>query len=185
MGWASPPGVPSAPLILSGAGLLCPTTACFANAQRHRHCPRPHSKSMLMPRARPSCLSPHLGSALEEVGGLHSDTGCWALCCDHWDVNTLTATVVWGSQEHSSCLRTPSPRHLLIYLPPAQWDDSQVAWTERDGGILEGRLLGLTISNSQVTRRRREAHWGRLEGGHTGGTRTSGPWHLLGSLLAT
>lgn len=165
---------------LSHHGLLCKCT------ERHRHCPRPHSKSMLMPRARPSCLSPHLlGSALEEVGGLHGDTGRWALCCDYWDVNTLTATVVWGSQEHSSHLRTPSPRHLLIYLPPAQWDDSQVAWTERDGGILEGRLLGLTISNSQVTWRRREARWGRLEGGHTGGTRTSGPWHLLGSLLAT
>lgn len=44
---------------------------------------------MLMPRARPSCLSPHLlGSALEEVGGLHGHTGLWALCCDSWDVNT-------------------------------------------------------------------------------------------------
>lgn len=142
--WAGPllQGSPLHPL--SGAGLLCPTMAFFADAQRHRHCPRSHSKSILMPRARPSCLFPHLlGSALEEVGGLNCHTGCWALCCDCWDVNTLTAIVVWGSQEHSSCLRTPSPRHLLIYLPPAQWDDSQLAWTERNGDILEGRLLGL------------------------------------------
>lgn len=102
LGWASPPGVPSAPLIwyttaLSHHGLLCRCT------ERHRHCPRSHSKSMLMPRARPSCPFPHLlGSALEEMGGLHCHTGCWALCCDCWDVNTLTAIVVWGSQEHSS-----------------------------------------------------------------------------------
>lgn len=120
--------------------------------ERHRHCPRSHSKSMLMPRARPSCLFPHLlGLALEEVGGLHCHTGCWALCCDCWDANTPTAIVVWGSQEHSSCLRTPSPRHLLIYLPPAQWDDSQLAWTERNGGILEGRLLGLGAHNLRTS----------------------------------
>lgn len=34
LGWASPPGVPSAPHNLSGAGLLRPTMACIADAER-------------------------------------------------------------------------------------------------------------------------------------------------------
>lgn len=59
--------------------------------------------------------------------------------------------MVWHSQECPSCLRTPSPQHLPIYHLPsgvgaagvAACSDSQVARSERDGGILEGRLLGL------------------------------------------